>query len=159
PRPTASTRPTREGHIAGPMFAWCVFSYALLVEAQESPRPADPADDPADLADEADPAGQPDPAGEPEQKRTAEQPPVGRPLINPRLANDARARVWLTRIVIGAAVYIGFMLGLGWRYAASATALYLIGDFLYRSKTKDVVPASVRVTAAQRSTQRRLRML
>lgn len=162
------------------MFAWCVFSYALLVEAQESPRPADPADNSADLADlagQADPAGPANPAGpadpdgpadladpadpaeEPRSGGTADPPLAGRPLINPRLANDARARVWLTRIVIGAAVFIGFMLGLGWRYAAPATALYLLGDVLYRSRTKDVVPASVRVTAAQRSTQRRLRML
>jgi Nuclease-related domain len=67
--------------------------------------------------------------------------------------------VWFTRIVIGAAVYVGFMLGLNWRYAVSATALYLIGDVVFRSKTKEVIPASVRVTAAQKSTQRRLRML
>jgi hypothetical protein len=67
--------------------------------------------------------------------------------------------VWLTRIVIAAAVYIGFMLGLGWRYAVSATVIYIIGDVIFRSKTTSVIPASVRVTSAQRSTQRRLRML
>ncbi len=90
---------------------------------------------------------------------SASLPLIGRPLVNPRLAADPRARVWITRIVIAAAVYLGFMLGLGWRYAVSATAIYVIGDVVYRSKTTNVIPASVRVTSAQRSTERRLRML
>jgi hypothetical protein len=63
------------------------------------------------------------------------------------------------RIVIGVAVFTGFLLGLDWRFAVSATVLYLIGNVIYRSKTTTVVPASVRVTTAQRSTQRRLKTL
>lgn len=83
----------------------------------------------------------------------------GKPLINPRLADDPKARMWFTRIVIGAAVFVGFLLGLDWRFAVSATVIFLIGDAIYRSKTTTVVPASVRVTTAQRSTQRRLKTL
>lgn len=95
----------------------------------------------------------------PDLASTASLPLVGRPLINPRLAADPRMRVWITRVVLAVAVYFGIMLALGWRYAASATVIYLIADVVFRSKTTSVIPASVRVTSAQRSTERRMRML
>jgi len=56
-------------------------------------------------------------------------------------------------------VYVGFVLSLGWRYAVSAAVIYTAGDIIYRSRTTSVIPPAVRVTAAQRSTRRRLNML
>jgi hypothetical protein len=113
------------------VFAGCGFSYPQRVERQEDRR----------------------------GRRAPDAPLVSRPLISPRFAADPRLRAWLARAVIAAALYVAFMISLGWQYAVSAATIYVTADVIYRSKTMSVIPAAVRVTSAQRSTRRRLRML
>jgi len=95
----------------------------------------------------------------PTQSQPLAGPLISRPLISPRLRADPRLRVWVTRAVIAFALYIGFTIGPGWRYGLTAAAIYVAADSLFRSKTAAVVPASVRITSAQRFTRRRLRIL
>jgi hypothetical protein len=92
-------------------------------------------------------------------RRQPVNPLVSRPLINPRLRADPRLRVWVVRTVVALAVFIGFSIGLGWRYGVTAAAIYAAADAIYRSKTTAIVPAAVRVTSAQRYTRRRLKVL
>ena len=86
-------------------------------------------------------------------------PLISRPLISPRLRADPRVRVWITRVAVSLALYIGFTIGLNWRYGLTAAVVYAAADALFRSRTAVVVPASVRITSAQRFTRRRLRIL
>jgi len=99
------------------------------------------------------------PAGARPVGRQSVRPLVSRPLVNPRLRADPRFRVWIVRTVVALAVFAGFSIGLGWRYGVTAAAIYAAADAIYRSKTTAVVPASVRVTSAQRYTRRRLKVL
>ena len=92
-------------------------------------------------------------------RRQPVYPLVSRPLINPRLRADPRFRVWVVRTVVALVVFIGFSIGLGWRYGVTAAAIYAAADAIYRSKTTAVVPAAVRVNSAQRYTRRRLKVL
>ncbi len=92
-------------------------------------------------------------------RRQPVYPLVSRPLVNPRLRADPRFRVWVVRTVVALVVFIGFSIGLGWRYGLTAAAIYAAADAIYRSKTTAVVPAAVRVTSAQRYTRRRLKVL
>ena len=98
-------------------------------------------------------------AGSRPARRQPVYPLVSRPLVNPRLRADPRLRVWVVRTVVALAVFIGFSIGLGWRYGVTAAAIYAAADAIYRSKTTAVVPAAVRVTSAQRYTRRRLKVL
>ncbi len=86
-------------------------------------------------------------------------PLTSRPLIHPRLRADPRWRVWITRAVICVLVFIAVSMWKDWRFGLTAAVIYACADTLYRSKTTSITPASVRVTAAQRSTARRLRVL
>ncbi len=86
-------------------------------------------------------------------------PLVSRPLVSPRLRADPRLRIWIIRTAVAAAVYLGFMIWHGWPIGATAAALYVVADVIYRSKTTSIVPAGVRVTSAQRLTGRRLKVL
>jgi Nuclease-related domain len=74
-------------------------------------------------------------------------------------AADPRVPVWIRRAVI--AVVIGVAVGwwLNWRIGLTVAALIAIVDTVYQSKTMSVIPASARVIAAQRRTQRRLATL
>jgi hypothetical protein len=84
---------------------------------------------------------------------------VSRPLASPRLAADPRVRIWAARAAITVIVYFGFMLWHGWRLGLTIAALYAAADIIFRSKTTAVIPPSIRVTSAQRSTRRRLKVL
>src|SRR5579859_5585422 len=87
------------------------------------------------------------------------RPLISRPLMSPRMRADPRLRVWITRFVVSLAFYIGFTIGLNWRYGLTAAVVYAAADSLFRSRTAVVVPASVRITSAQRFTRRRLKIL
>jgi hypothetical protein len=86
-------------------------------------------------------------------------PVTSRPLISPHLRKDPRLKVWLSRIVIAILIYFIISMWKDWRYGVTALAIYLTIDLIYRSKTTVITPASVRVTAAQRTTARRLKVL
>lgn len=86
-------------------------------------------------------------------------PLTSRPLINPRMRADPRWRVWTTRAVICLLVFIAVTMWKGWRFGLTAAIIYACADTIYRSKTTGITPSSVRVTSAQRSTARRLRVL
>jgi hypothetical protein len=84
---------------------------------------------------------------------------ISRPLMNPRLRADPRIRVWLIRVLLACVVFAGFTIWLSWRIGVTAGIIYAIADVIYKSKTTSIVPASVRVTSAQRLTSRRLKVL
>ena len=92
------------------------------------------------------------------------RPANSRPAANgeprrPPFAADPRVHAWVTRVILAATVYLVVMLFVGWRWALSAAVLYTVADVIYRSKTLQVIPPAARVTSAQRSTMRRLRLL
>jgi hypothetical protein len=84
---------------------------------------------------------------------------ASRPVVSPRLRADPRLRVWVIRSIVTLAVYLGFTIGLGWRYGVTAAVIYAAADTVYRSKTTAVVPPAARITSAQRFTRRRLKVL
>ncbi|HET7015963.1 MAG TPA: nuclease-related domain-containing protein [Streptosporangiaceae bacterium] len=86
-------------------------------------------------------------------------PVTSRPLISPHLRKDPRLKVWLSRVVIALVVYLAISMWKDWRYGVTAVAIYLTVDLIYRSKTTVITPTSVRVTSAQRTTARRLKVL
>ncbi len=75
------------------------------------------------------------------------------------LAGDPRLPIWVIRAALALAAGIGVTFWLGWRFGLTAAALVAIADTVYRSRTTSVIPAAVRVTSAQRRTQRRLLLL
>jgi hypothetical protein len=75
------------------------------------------------------------------------------------LAGDPRLPIWIMRAVMALAAGIGVTLWQGWRLGLTAAAFVAIADTIYRSRTTSVIPASVRVTSAQRRTRRRLILL
>jgi hypothetical protein len=87
------------------------------------------------------------------------RPLTSRSLVNPHLRDDPRFRVWVTRAIIAVVILIGFTIGVNWRIGLTAAVIYIAADTILRSRTTAVVPASVRVTSAQRFTRRRLRVL
>jgi hypothetical protein len=93
------------------------------------------------------------------KEKNVSLPLTSRPLINPHLRKDPRLKVWLSRIVITLLVLIIVSMWKDWRYGLSAVVIYLTVDLIYRSKTTAITPTSVRVTSAQRTTARRLKVL
>lgn len=91
--------------------------------------------------------------------RQVSEPLVSRPLISPRLAANPLIRIWVTRIVVAFVLYVSFMLWHGWRLGLTVAVLWAAADIIYRSKTTAIVPPAIRVTSAQRSTRRRLKVL
>jgi hypothetical protein len=92
-------------------------------------------------------------------RQAAGLPLVTRPLINPRLTADPRLRVWIVRTAVCLVAFIAVTIWKDWRYGVTALVIYAVLDTLFRSKTMGITPSSVRVTAAQRSTARRLKLL
>ena len=86
-------------------------------------------------------------------------PVTSRPLISPHLRKDPRLKVWLSRVLVALVIYIAISMWKDWRYGVTAVAVYLTVDLIYRSKTTVITPTSVRVTSAQRTTARRLKVL
>jgi Nuclease-related domain len=95
-----------------------------------------------------------------EQRETAGRAsrPVSRPVFG-NLSGDPRVPVWIGRAVVATIVAIGVSIWLNWRFGLTAAALVAIADTLYRTRAGSVIPASVRVTSAQRRTRRRLLLL
>ncbi len=124
-------------------------------------QPAEPgAEQPAERTSSASAlAAQPASGTRPAKGRQLTGPLVSRPVIKPHLRADPRLRVWVTRSIVSFIVFVGFGIGVGWRYGLTAAVIYVAADSIYRSKTTAVVPASVRVTSAQRFTRRRLKVL
>jgi hypothetical protein len=89
---------------------------------------------------------------------TGELVPASRNVLG-GLAGDPRLPIWLIRAGLALAAGIGVTLWVGWRFGLTAAALVAIADTIYRSRTTSVIPASVRVTSAQRRTERRLLLL
>jgi len=85
-----------------------------------------------------------------------------RPLVSPQLRADPRLRVWITRAAVALALFVGVTSWGGWhvwRFGLTAAVVYAAADTIFRSKTAVVVPASVRITSAQRFTRRRLKIV
>jgi hypothetical protein len=77
----------------------------------------------------------------------------------PGLASDPRLPIWIGRGLAAIAVGVAVMIWQDWRFGLTAAAVVVIADIIYRSRTTSVIPASVRVTSAQRRTRRRLALL
>jgi len=108
-------------------------------------------------------AGRPEPWQPPGQEPQT-QPQAGRalltkPLISLRLPADPQVRIRVIRAVVTVAIFIVFALWSSWRLGLTAAALYAAIDIIFRSKTAAVVSPDIMVTAAQRSTSRRLKVL
>jgi hypothetical protein len=84
---------------------------------------------------------------------------TSRPLVNPHLSQDPRARIWLIRGLVAFVIFIGVTIAANWRIGLTVAIGYVAADSILRSKTTSVVPSGVRVTSAQRFTRRRLRLL
>jgi hypothetical protein len=81
-----------------------------------------------------------------------------RPIFG-AMAGDPRLPIWIGRAAMAAVVGIAVLVWQGWRLGLTAAALVAIVDTIYRSRTTSVIPASIRVTSAQRRTKRRLVLL
>jgi Nuclease-related domain len=86
-------------------------------------------------------------------------PLINRPHLSRRLATDPRIRVWFIRCVICAVAFSVVTIVKDWRYGVTAAVICAAIDTGLRSRTTVITPPSVRVTSAQRSTARRLKML
>jgi hypothetical protein len=73
--------------------------------------------------------------------------------------SDPRLPIWIIRALLALAAGVGVTIWQGWRLGLTAAAVVAILDTVYRSRTTSVIPAAVRVTSAQRRTQRRLLLL
>jgi Nuclease-related domain len=84
--------------------------------------------------------------------------PGARPALA-GLAHDPRMPIWVRRFVLAAAAGVVVGVLVDWRLGLTAAVLLAILDTVHRSRTTAVIPATVRVTSAQRRTRRRLRRL
>src|SRR5450432_3964227 len=97
-------------------------------------------------------------------KNQARNRPRPRPRIASRptyagMAADPRMPVWIGRAVVAAVVGAAVYFWIGWRLGVTVAALVAIADIIFRSRTSPTIPASVRVTSAQRRSRRRLARL
>jgi hypothetical protein len=86
-------------------------------------------------------------------------PLVSKPLINPRLIADPRLRIWAYRIGLCLVAFVAVTIWKDWRYGLTAAVIVAAIDTLFRSHTTGITPTSVTVTAAQKATARRLKVL
>jgi hypothetical protein len=75
------------------------------------------------------------------------------------MAADPRMPVWIGRAVVAAVVGGAASFWIGWRLGVTVAALVAIADIIFRSRTTPIIPASARVTSAQRRSGRRLARL
>ncbi len=132
-------------------------------EAQAKAAEAEAAEADAAEAGTAAAGGEPD-LIDPQKRRQLRAKPislplVSKPLINPRLMADPRLRIWIIRIGICLAAFIGVTIWKDWRYGLTAVVICAAIDTLFRSRTTGITPTSVRVTTAQKTTARKLKML
>jgi len=85
--------------------------------------------------------------------------PVRSRVIMAELAGDPRVPIWIRRAIISLVVALGVTLWKDWRVGLTAAAIVAIADTVYQSKTIALIPASARVSSAQRRTRRRLYLL
>ncbi len=90
-------------------------------------------------------------------RRPATSPPA-RPALA-RFAADPRMPIWLRRGIVSVVAGVVIGIWVDWRLGLTAAAVIAIVDTIHRSRTTAVLPATVRVTSAQRRTRRRLRRL
>lgn len=76
-----------------------------------------------------------------------------------RLAANPRTTWWIRRAAISVAAGLTATLLTDWRIGITAAAAAAVADAIFRARTSPVIPARVRVTAAQRRTRRRLSWL
>jgi hypothetical protein len=95
--------------------------------------------------------------------------PLGQPVIAPvdqsgpqrrqrirDLAVDSRMRVWRRRLLLTVIAGAVFAIVFTWRLGLTAAGVVAIADTIYRSRTVASIPPGIKVTRAQRHTQRRL---
>ncbi len=72
------------------------------------------------------------------------------------LSPDPRLLAWLRRAILVLAAGVIVSLLVNWRVGVTAAAVVAVIDTIYSARTLALIPASVRVTSAQRMTRRRL---
>jgi hypothetical protein len=72
------------------------------------------------------------------------------------LMADTRVRIWRRRLLIAIAAGLVFTFIFTWRAGVTAAVLAAIADVIYRSRTTASMPPGVRLTGAQKRTQRQL---
>ncbi len=75
------------------------------------------------------------------------------------LMADNRMRIWRRRLLIAIVAGLVFTFIFTWRAGVTAAVLAAIADVIYRSRTTASMPPGVRLTGAQRRTQRQLARL
>lgn len=117
---------------------------------------------PADVPDARLPGGGPDARlpgeSQPGENGSRQNRPSRLP-VRERFATDPRLRAWRWRAPVSVIVFVALDLSLGWRLALTAAVVYLAADIFFRSKTTAVIPPEAMVTAAQRSTRHRLKVV
>jgi hypothetical protein len=73
------------------------------------------------------------------------------------LAANPRMRVWRLRLIVAAAVMVGFSLWVSWKLGLTLAVVVIIADTIYRSRR--TVPGVIKMTAAQKRTRRQLTKL
>ncbi|MBV9794273.1 MAG: NERD domain-containing protein [Actinobacteria bacterium] len=72
------------------------------------------------------------------------------------LMADSRMRIWRRRLLIALVAGLVFAFIFTWRAGLTAAVLAAIADVIYRSRTTASMPAGIRLTGAQKRTQRQL---
>ncbi|HWG12661.1 MAG TPA: nuclease-related domain-containing protein [Streptosporangiaceae bacterium] len=72
------------------------------------------------------------------------------------LMADTRMRIWRRRLLIAAVAGLVFAFIFTWRAGLTAAVLAAIADVIYRSRTTASMPPGVRLTGAEKRTQRQL---
>jgi hypothetical protein len=72
------------------------------------------------------------------------------------LMADNRMRIWRRRLLIAIVAGLVFTFIFTWRAGVTAAVLAAIADVIYRSRTTASMPPGIRLTGAQRRTQRQL---
>ena len=101
--------------------------------------------DPAvSVAPGPDPGGAGDGAKQPRRQRVRD------------LNMDARMRIWRRRALLTVIAGVAFSIVFTWRLGLTIAVLVAIADTIYRSRTVASIPPGIKLTGAQRRTQRQL---
>jgi hypothetical protein len=72
------------------------------------------------------------------------------------LSMDARMRIWRRRVLITVIAGVVFSIIFTWRLGLTIAVIVAIADTIYRSRTVASIPPGIKLTGAQRHTQRQL---